>query len=127
MKLCTNPTVSTLDILGLLDCLLGSLNQSALTRAKATLLIKWQTNKRRDKSAQTQAQDKNCKSGEYVDDGTVTVVAHDVGRQDSRATQVPKAKEKTHMFDLPRVVQLLRKKLAVKKRPSWRWERRNTS
>ena len=74
MKLCTNPRVSTLDILGLLDCLLGSLEQSALTRAKATLLRKWQTNKRRDKSAQTQAQDENCESGEYVDDGTVTVV-----------------------------------------------------
>ena len=54
MKLCTNPRVSTLDILGLLDCLLGSLEQSALTRAKATLLRKWQTNKRRDKSSQTQ-------------------------------------------------------------------------
>ena len=93
MKLCTNPRVSTLDVLGLLDCLLGSLEQSALTRAKATLLRKWQTNTRRDKSAQTQAQDKNCESGEYVDDETVTVVAHDVGRQDSRANQVPKAKE----------------------------------
>ena len=94
----------TLDILGLLDCLLGSLEQSALTREKATLLRKWQMNKRRCKSAQTQAQDKNCESVEHVDDETVTVVAHDVGRQDSlcdaERIKFPRQRKKTHMFDL---------------------------
>ena len=101
----------TLDISPLLDCLFGSPEQSALTRAKATLLRKWQMNKRRCKSAQTQAQDKNCKSGEHVDDETVTVIAHGVRRQDSlcdaERIKFQSQKNNHNHVRSPRVVQLL--------------------
>ena len=104
--------VSTLDILGLLDCLFGSPEQSALSRAKATLLRDSGKRTRGDeKSAETQAQDKNCKSGEHVDDETVTVIAHGVRRQDSlcdaERIKFQRQKNNHNHVRSPRVVQLL--------------------
>ena len=72
---------STLDIPGLPDCLFGSLEQSALTRAKATLLmtamLETVANEQEStpRSAGKQAQDKTRKNGErHVSDEPVRIV-----------------------------------------------------